>query len=286
MFDKKRFSELLIKARADRTNEDYSKDAGVSRSYISNSINKKLEKPPTPEILRKLADRAFNGITYEELMEAAGYIRLTQVVAEGTDINAKYMYGTNLGETGSQYAGRTSRDRSSIPILGTIRAGLPLLAAENWDGQIEVPTDLKADFALRVTGDSMSWVGIYDGDLAILRQTSVAENGMIVAAGIEDGEWSATLKFYVKENGTPVLKAANPNYKDIPMNGHHRIIGQVISIQKEPPALFTYKHFLNTKGAFEDSWSKTIEKAISYGLDADALEKYIEVLNAVKKNNI
>ncbi len=49
------------------------------------------------------------------------------------------------------------KDGKSIPLLGTIRAGLPLLAEENWDEQVEVSANLQADYALRVTGDSMSW---------------------------------------------------------------------------------------------------------------------------------
>jgi len=74
----------------------------------------------------------------------------------------------------------------TIPLLSTIRAGIPLLAEENWEYEVEVPADLEADFALRVTGDSMSWAGIHDGDIAILRKTDIPSHGMIVATGIED----------------------------------------------------------------------------------------------------
>ena len=170
-----------------------------------------------------------------------------------------------------------------IPILGTIRAGLPLLAEDNWDGQIEAPADLKADFALRVAGDSMSWVGIHDGDIAILRQTSTAQHGQIVAAGANEGEWTATLKFYCQDNGMPVLRAANPRYPDIKVNGVHRIIGTLVSIQKEPPSLFTYRQFLNVKESYDTSWNKVLEKTASYGLDAETLEHYIDMLYKMNK---
>ena len=77
------------------------------------------------------------------------------------------------------------------------------------------PADLNADFALRIMGDSMSWVEIHEGDLAFLRKIETPSHGMIVTAGVEDVEWSATLKFYVKENGKVFLRAANPAYEDI-----------------------------------------------------------------------
>jgi repressor LexA len=172
-----------------------------------------------------------------------------------------------------------------IPILGTIRAGLPLLAEDNWEGQIEVPSNFKADFALRITGDSMSWVGIHEGDIAILRQTSTAQHGQIVAAGVNEGDWSATLKFYCQENGTPVLRAANPAYSDIKVNGVHKIIGTLVSIQKDSPSLNTYKNFLHDKESLESEWNETIERAVSLGLDAKQVRSYLDMLNSMIKKN-
>lgn len=66
-------------------------------------------------------------------------------------------------------------------------------------------------YALEVKGDSMIEAGINDGDVVVIRETSVAENGDIVVALIEDQE--ATLKRYMKRGNTVALEAANPAYE-------------------------------------------------------------------------
>jgi HTH-type transcriptional regulator, competence development regulator len=74
MFVKESFSKVLQLALGDRTKEDYAKESGVSRAYISKCINKRIDNPPSPEILKRLADKAHNGVTYNDLMQTAGYI--------------------------------------------------------------------------------------------------------------------------------------------------------------------------------------------------------------------
>ena len=164
-----------------------------------------------------------------------------------------------------------------IPLLGTIRAGVPILAEDNWSGEVEVPADLKADFALRVTGDSMSWAGIHEEDIAILRQGNSVSHGMIVAAGAEDATWEATLKFFVEDNGKKLLRAGNPQYEDFIIGPKHRIIGYVVSIQKEPPTLRTYNSMLIPKEVADKQWQEVIEKAVSSGLDGEKVKRLIEL---------
>lgn len=171
----------------------------------------------------------------------------------------------------------------TVPLLGVIRAGIPLLAEENWIEEIEVPTNLQADFALRITGDSMSWVGIHDGDLAILRKIDIPSHGMIVAAGVEDVTWEATLKYFVKENGKPVLRAANPSYEDIVITPKHRIIGHVVAILKEPPTLQHYTNIIISKEIMDEQWKKIIEKATQKGMDGEKVAKLIELFADMAK---
>lgn len=99
-----------------------------------------------------------------------------------------------------------------IPILGTIAAGLPILAQENIEDYEYVSEDLKVDFCLKVKGDSMINARILDGDFVYIRQQSDVENGEIAAVLI-DGE-EATLKRVYKGDGTLVLHPGNPNYQD------------------------------------------------------------------------
>src|SRR5207248_6663354 len=75
-----------------------------------------------------------------------------------------------------------------LPLLGLIAAGSPLLADENVEDEIAVPESLHGDFLLRVRGDSMTGVGILDGDIVIVRRAEEARNGEIVVALAGDDE--------------------------------------------------------------------------------------------------
>jgi len=194
-------------------------------------------------------------------------------IADFYQVSVDYLIGrTNHRAT---LTGAVPAPSKSIPILGTIRAGIPVLAEENWDGEIEVPASLKADFALRISGDSMTWAGIHDGDLAILRRSDSASPGMIVAAGIEEGTWSATFKYYIKENGHAVLRAANPEYQDVTVTPNHRVIGYAVAVLKEPPMYSHYKSLLMRKDLHDRKWQLAMEIAQQHGLDGEKVANLI-----------
>ena len=105
-----------------------------------------------------------------------------------------------------------SEGPGSIPILGTVAAGQPILALEQIDGYLPWPGG--ADwFALRVKGESMKNVGILSGDLVIVRPQKTAENGEIVVALLED---EATVKRFSKKNGHIYLLPENEAFSPIP----------------------------------------------------------------------
>lgn len=74
MFDKNLFKELLEKAMGDLNTTEYAKESGVNRTYISKLLNKNLDNPPSPEIIKGLASIAKNHIKYTDFMKAAGYL--------------------------------------------------------------------------------------------------------------------------------------------------------------------------------------------------------------------
>ena len=116
-----------------------------------------------------------------------------------------------------------------VPILGNIAAGVPITAIENLDGYVGyLPQGHHREgklFALRVKGESMIEAGIYDGDIVVVQQTPVADNGQIIAAMI-DGE--ATVKRFYKENGHYRLQPENPTMESIIVS-EVEILGRVIS---------------------------------------------------------
>lgn len=161
-----------------------------------------------------------------------------------------------------------ARKKRLTPLLGTIRAGLPIIADENIEEYIEVPEDFKADFVLRVQGDSMVGVGILDGDLAVCKETQVAFSGQIVVAlhDTATGFSEATLKFFYQNgNAPPMLRAANPSYPDIDMREGYRIAGVMVAlIRREAPSYQIYKEFLAIKD--HDEWIQAIETALGKGI--------------------
>ncbi len=117
-----------------------------------------------------------------------------------------------------------------IPIVGRVTAGQPILATENYDGYVVFPAESgrvssEGLFALRVSGTSMIEAGILDGDLVIVQKQSVAENGEIVVALIDD---EATVKTFYKEDGHYRLQPENATMQPIVVD-RVDILGRVIS---------------------------------------------------------
>jgi repressor LexA len=121
---------------------------------------------------------------------------------------------------------RSAGELVEVPILGSVAAGRPISAVENYSGSIQLPLGMiKSEncFALQVRGDSMKDAGIFHGDIAIIEQRPVAENGEIVVAMIDD---MVTLKRFYKENNRIKLVAENPAYSPI-YTQEARILGRL-----------------------------------------------------------
>lgn len=103
----------------------------------------------------------------------------------------------------------------SLPLLGRIAAGTPILAASNIEDRVTVEPTLfrpRADFLLRVRGDSMKDADIFDRDLLAVHQTSQVSDGQIVVARIDD---EATVKYYRRRGDVVQLEPANSAYRPI-----------------------------------------------------------------------
>lgn len=102
-----------------------------------------------------------------------------------------------------------------LPMMGKIAAGVPIEAISEMSHTVSVPSGMIAGsgehYALEVKGDSMIDAGINDGDVVVIRETSVADNGDIVVALVDDHE--ATLKTFKRSGTSIALEAANPAYE-------------------------------------------------------------------------
>jgi repressor LexA len=131
---------------------------------------------------------------------------------------------------------------NSIPLLGHIAAGQPILAEQHIEESL--PFDPKffgseEAFALLVKGDSMTGEQIRDGDMAVIRQQPDAEDGEIVAVLVEGLESEATLKILRRSNGGIELHSANPAYEPLIFKGKDRarikILGKLIGVVRRKP---------------------------------------------------
>lgn len=127
----------------------------------------------------------------------------------------------------------------SVPLLGAISAGIPLLAVENVESHIAIPLRMAPEsdevFALRVRGDSMVDDHIVDGDVIVVRKQDTAEHGQIVAALIGD---EATVKRLDLHSQPPRLLPANPNYDPIALPpGESIVLGRVIGLLRSIDSL-------------------------------------------------
>lgn len=124
---------------------------------------------------------------------------------------------------------RTEAEITSIPVIGTVAAGQPLLAVENITDYFPFPADLlpnEETFILRVKGESMINMGIYDGDYLIVEKTNTAKNGEVIVALVDD---SATVKRFYAEDGHFRLQPEN-DYMDPIIVDHVEILGRAIRL--------------------------------------------------------
>ena len=124
-------------------------------------------------------------------------------------------------------------DKKGIPILGEISAGQPLLAEENFIGEVTYINENKNNslFALKVNGDSMIDAGLFDNDLVIIDKDTQPQNGDIGAFLINDIE--ATVKYLDTVANVKYLIPANKNYSNIKVDENITSIGKVISLIRD-----------------------------------------------------
>ncbi|MBU0995808.1 MAG: transcriptional repressor LexA [Proteobacteria bacterium] len=126
-----------------------------------------------------------------------------------------------------------------IPIIGSVTAGLPMYAQQEWDSTIVLDADMFRGsnlFALRVKGDSMKDAAILNGDLAICEPRQYAENGEIVVALIQ-GEEATVKRFFLHEDHIE-LRPENAKFKPLRLKFSEALVqGKVIGVYRGPEGI-------------------------------------------------
>lgn len=127
-----------------------------------------------------------------------------------------------------------NKDEYSVPLIGRVAAGFPILAQENVERYIPIPRAMiKSEgryFALKVRGDSMINAGIFENDLVVVNSSNAAHNKEIVVALLHD---EVTVKRLINTQNQTYLKAENPDYDDIYPEGEWSIQGKVVGLIRE-----------------------------------------------------
>ncbi|MDD6340318.1 MAG: transcriptional repressor LexA [Butyrivibrio sp.] len=185
--------------------------------YIKDTILMKGYPPTVREICEAVNLKSTSSVhAHLETLEKNGYIRKDSTKQRAIEIVDDEF---NL----------TRREVVNIPIVGTVAAGQPLLATENIMDYFPVPVDMLPNtelFMLKVHGDSMVNVGIYEGDTIIVSRQNTASNGEIVVALVDD---SATVKRFYRENGHFRLQPEN-DYMDPIIVDNCEVLGKVIGL--------------------------------------------------------
>ena len=185
--------------------------------YIKEMILKKGYPPAVREICEAVHLKSTSSVhSHLESLEKNGYIRRDPTKPRTIEI------------LDDDFA-LTRRELVNVPVIGTVAAGVPILAEQNIEDYLPIPAEIlpnKEVFMLKVKGNSMIEAGIYNGDKVIVAKQPNAENGDKVVALVDD---SATVKTFYKENGHFRLQPENSSMDPIIL-GQVEILGKVIGL--------------------------------------------------------
>ena len=187
-------------------------------NYIKDQILNKGYPPSVRDICAAVNLKSTSSVhSHLEKLEKNGYIKRDPAKSRTIEI---------IDEDFNE----VRREMSYVPEIGDVAAGTPLLAVENTSGYFPIPTEYlpnEKTFILRVKGDSMVDVGIFDGDRLIVEQTNTASNGEIVVALVDD---SATVKRFFKEDGHIRLQPEKNMFMEPIIVDDCIILGKVIGL--------------------------------------------------------
>jgi len=185
--------------------------------YIKSEILAKGYPPAVREICEAVHLKSTSSVhAHLETLEKNGYIRRDPTKPRAIEI---------VDDTFNL----TRRELVNVPVVGQVAAGEPILASENISNYFPIPAEFMPNaqtFMLQVKGDSMINVGIYDGDMVLVKQQSTASDGDIVVALIDD---SATVKTFYKESDRVRLQPENDTMDPIYATDLS-ILGKVIGV--------------------------------------------------------
>ena len=167
-------------------------------------------------------------------LERAGLLRRDPTKPRALELLGRESGGPLAAAPTVEPAPPRDDDAITLPLVGDIAAGAPLLAEQNIEEYLTFPRSTRGDFLLRVRGDSMIEAGILDGDLVIVQTAQDARNGEIVVAlaGGDESADEATVKTFYREDGRIRLQPENASLDPIYAE-YVQILGRVVGVFRE-----------------------------------------------------
>lgn len=206
--------------------------------FIRDSLHNEYRCPTVREICAHVGLSSTSTVqSHLNTLEKFGYIRRdpnkNRAISIVNDIKPNISISKDSNEMSSsdnfEFLGANLKQ---VPLIGTVQAGIPITAIENLESTMTLPVQLTGNsdcFMLRVQGDSMMNIGIYEGDMLIVRHQNTANNGDVVVARIDD---EATVKRFFKEKGHIRLQPENDDFAPIIVKDCH-IEGLVIGLVRD-----------------------------------------------------
>ena len=207
-------------------------------NYIKECVQIRNYPPSVRDICTEVGLKSTSSVfSYLNDLEQAGLIRKDPSHPRAIEILDKSHSGKasksskakELSPVHSSPVEESMKEMVSVPVIGTVAAGTPIFAEENVSDHFPLPTEIlpnQETFILKVKGDSMINVGIFDGDYLMVAKQNTCSDGEVVVALVED---SATVKRFYKEKGYIRLQPENDTMEDIIVNDC-QILGKAIGL--------------------------------------------------------
>ena len=207
--------------------ENLTKRQQVIFNYIKDFISNNGYPPSVRDICEGLNLSSTATVhTHIKNLVDLGYLMKDDLKKRALSINEKYKDDNNEKEV---FEKENGVDYLEVPVIGQVAAGQPILAVENIERTFPLPMDFaknKDVFMLRVKGDSMINIGIYENDYVIVRRQDMAQNGEVIVALVDD---SATVKTFYKEDGYFRLQPENDSMDPIIVT-ELKVLGKVVGL--------------------------------------------------------
>ena len=206
-------------------------------NYIKECVQKRNYPPSVRDICNEVGLKSTSSVfSYLNDLEQAGLLRkdpshprAIEILDKSHSSNGKTIKHKEKVTEQSTDSSEPMKEMVSVPVIGTVAAGTPIFAEENVSDHFPLPTEIlpnQETFILKVKGDSMINVGIFDGDYLMVAKQNTCSDGEVIVALVED---SATVKRLYKEKGYIRLQPENDTMEDIIVEDC-QILGKAIGL--------------------------------------------------------